>query len=252
VAANRRQDRHAAFAGTAESLMGDLIRAGVTGVSGSVDEPYLDAAIRPDILFPAYASGRNLAESFYAAMPYLSWQTLVVGDPLCAPFPHAALAAGQVDSPLDTATEEPTLFARWRLGTLPPALSPRRQRSSGSNVRNDTAGARLPRGGHRCRAAIHSGASGAGGDGRPQRRPGSGDRLIPRDPHITIGQARAAGGRDAAILWHAAVIYAANNNVSEAAAELSSALKADPNLANRDETQKLSQRLNLVAKQGPK
>src|SRR5207244_4571779 len=81
------------FAGTSDSLMGDLIRAGVTGVSGNVDEPYLDATIRPDILFPAYASGRNLAEAFYAAMPYLGWQSIIVGDPLCAPFPRAALAA---------------------------------------------------------------------------------------------------------------------------------------------------------------
>jgi hypothetical protein len=29
--------------------------------------------------------GRNLAESFYAAMPYLSWQTLIVAT-RCAPF----------------------------------------------------------------------------------------------------------------------------------------------------------------------
>ena len=80
----------ARFAGTSDSLAADLIRAGVTGVSAHVDEPYLDASIRPDIIFPAYASGRNLAESFYAAMPYLSWQTLIVGDPLCAPFPAPA------------------------------------------------------------------------------------------------------------------------------------------------------------------
>ena len=45
----------ARFAGTSDSLAADLIRAGVTGVSANVDEPYLDASIRPDILFPAYA-----------------------------------------------------------------------------------------------------------------------------------------------------------------------------------------------------
>ena len=71
--------------------MADLVSAGLTGAAINVEEPYLDATIRPDILFPAYASGRNLAESFYAAMPYLSWLTVVVGDPLCAPFPHAQL-----------------------------------------------------------------------------------------------------------------------------------------------------------------
>ena len=36
----------------------------------------------PDYLFPAYLSGRNLAESYYVAIPALSWQNIVVGDPL--------------------------------------------------------------------------------------------------------------------------------------------------------------------------
>ena len=78
--------------------MADLIRAGVTGVSGNVDEPFLGGTIRPDILFPAYTSGRNLAESFYAAMPYLSWQTIIVGDPLCAPFPRAPRTTEEIDA----------------------------------------------------------------------------------------------------------------------------------------------------------
>src|SRR5207244_6443044 len=78
------------FGGTSDSLTADLIRAGVTGVSGNVDEPYLDASIRPDILFPAYASGRNLAESFYAAMPCPGWPRTIVADPRCATLPRAA------------------------------------------------------------------------------------------------------------------------------------------------------------------
>ena len=87
--------------------MADLVRAGVTGAAVNVDEPFLDATIRPDILIPAYASGRNLAESFYAAMPYLRWQTFIVGDPLCAPFPHAPLPTARIDPPLDRASELP-------------------------------------------------------------------------------------------------------------------------------------------------
>ena len=39
---------------------------------------------RPDLLLPAYYQGRNLAESYYLAIPRLSWQNIVVGDPLCA------------------------------------------------------------------------------------------------------------------------------------------------------------------------
>ena len=33
-----------------------------------------------------------LAESFYLAMPYVSWQTVVIGDPLCAPFRKAPIS----------------------------------------------------------------------------------------------------------------------------------------------------------------
>jgi uncharacterized protein (TIGR03790 family) len=45
--------RNGVFGGSHQSLTADLIREGVTGASGHVDEPYLDATIRPDILFPA-------------------------------------------------------------------------------------------------------------------------------------------------------------------------------------------------------
>jgi len=74
------------FRGSPQSLAGDFIREGITGVSSNVYEPYLDACIRPNILFPAYTAGYNLAESFYMAMKYLSWQSTIVGDPLCSPF----------------------------------------------------------------------------------------------------------------------------------------------------------------------
>ena len=81
------------FGGSFQSLAGDLIRDGITGVAAHVDEPFLDATVRPQILFPAYVAGFNLAESFYLAMPFLSWQTVVIGDPLCVPFPRTALSA---------------------------------------------------------------------------------------------------------------------------------------------------------------
>lgn len=98
-------------AGSPQSLAGDLIRQGITGVAGHVAEPFLDATIRPDVLFPAYVSGFTLAEAFYLAMPFLSWQTVVVGDPLSAPFRRQTLAAEEIDGGIDPATETPTLFA---------------------------------------------------------------------------------------------------------------------------------------------
>ncbi|MEO7790009.1 MAG: TIGR03790 family protein [Vicinamibacterales bacterium] len=103
------------FAGSPQSLTGDLIRAGVTGVSGQVAEPYLDSSVRPDILFPAYLSGLNLAESFYRAMPALSWQTVVVGDPLCAPFTRAAVATEELNPAIDPDTELPARFSARRI-----------------------------------------------------------------------------------------------------------------------------------------
>ncbi len=71
------------FYGSPQSLIADLINEGVTGTAGYVYEPYLETCVQPDILFPAYLSGYNLAESFYMATRYLSWQTVIVGDPLC-------------------------------------------------------------------------------------------------------------------------------------------------------------------------
>ncbi len=100
------------FGGSRQSLTADFVHDGVTGTAGHVAEPYLDAAIRPDILFPAYLKGLNLAEAFYAAMPYLSWQTIVLGDPLCAPFRAHVLSDHDIDSGFDAATEMPQLFSK--------------------------------------------------------------------------------------------------------------------------------------------
>jgi uncharacterized protein (TIGR03790 family) len=77
------QDRSGWFAGSPQSLTADLIEEGATGASGHVYEPYLTATPRPEYLFPAYLAGRTLAESYYMAIPSLSWMNIVVGDPLC-------------------------------------------------------------------------------------------------------------------------------------------------------------------------
>lgn len=71
------------FAGSPQSMILDYVWEGVSGIAGNVDEPYLAYTSHPDILIPAYLSGRNLAESFYLSLPVLSWQSIVIGDPLC-------------------------------------------------------------------------------------------------------------------------------------------------------------------------
>ena len=72
------QDRKTWHAGSPQSLAGDLIREGVTGVAANIAEPFLEGSVRPEIVFPAYLAGFNLIEAFYLALPTVSWQT--VGD----------------------------------------------------------------------------------------------------------------------------------------------------------------------------
>jgi uncharacterized protein (TIGR03790 family) len=69
-----------------QSLIADLIANGATGIKGYVSEPYTFALAKPEILFDRYTSGRNLAESFYAASMVLKWKDVVIGDPLCSPY----------------------------------------------------------------------------------------------------------------------------------------------------------------------
>ena len=74
---------------TGQSLIADLVEAGVTGVKGYVSEPYGSALARVPILFDRYTRGFTLAESFYAASPVIRWKDVVVGDPLCRPYARA-------------------------------------------------------------------------------------------------------------------------------------------------------------------
>ncbi|MBZ5514520.1 MAG: TIGR03790 family protein [Acidobacteriia bacterium] len=105
------------FAGSPQSLIADYLHQGVTGAAGYVYEPYLAACVRPQFLFPAYVRGLNLAESYYSAIPSLSWQTVVVGDPLTTPFPGTPLPRAEADPPTDPATGLPTYFSRFSAGT---------------------------------------------------------------------------------------------------------------------------------------
>ncbi|MGD1072486.1 MAG: TIGR03790 family protein [Bryobacteraceae bacterium] len=70
------------YAGSPQSLTADYIHEGATGASGQVYEPFLVFCPRPDLVLPAYYSGRTLAESFYVGIPGLSWMNVVIGDPL--------------------------------------------------------------------------------------------------------------------------------------------------------------------------
>jgi uncharacterized protein (TIGR03790 family) len=111
-------DRRTWFGGSPQSLAGDMVRVGATGVAAHVSEPFLDGTIRPQILFPAYLLGMNLAEAFYLAMPNLSWQTVILGDPLCGPFRTQPLPPAEIDNGLDGITGLPATFAERRAALL--------------------------------------------------------------------------------------------------------------------------------------
>ena len=104
--------------GNRDLLLGDFIRAGVTGAAGFVGDPGGGSIVRPDILFPAYVAGFNLAEAFYMAMPHLSRRGVVIGDPLCAPFRRKVLSRADIEPPDDPVMEHPADFARRRLAAL--------------------------------------------------------------------------------------------------------------------------------------
>jgi tetratricopeptide (TPR) repeat protein len=51
-------------------------------------------------------------------MPYLSWQTIVIGDPLCAPFRRTPLTAVQLHGGVEPETGIPVLYGERRLAVL--------------------------------------------------------------------------------------------------------------------------------------
>jgi hypothetical protein len=69
-----------------QSLVADLIKAGVAGAAGNAMEPLLNGVARPQIFFRRYARGVSAIEAFYRSIPYLGWMNVYVGDPLMRQF----------------------------------------------------------------------------------------------------------------------------------------------------------------------
>jgi uncharacterized protein (TIGR03790 family) len=72
-----------------EGWCGPLLARGATATVGNVFEPYLEYLHRPDLLMRALARGDDLVDAAYYALPVLSWQSIVIGDPLYRPFSAA-------------------------------------------------------------------------------------------------------------------------------------------------------------------
>jgi TonB family protein len=92
------------------------VKSGVTGFGSYVGDPLQDGWFRPQILFPAYVAGRNLAEAFYASCRYLGWRNVVIGDPLASPYSKTS-AAAPVTS-IDKETGLPEIFSQRRMSFL--------------------------------------------------------------------------------------------------------------------------------------
>jgi uncharacterized protein (TIGR03790 family) len=110
---------------TTAGWTGPLVARGATATVGNVFEPYLELTHHPDLLLRALGRGANLADAAYYALPALSWQTVLIGDPLYRPFAV----------PLDE---------QWRdLTRLPPLLAGyaalRRMRQLDAEHRSDEA-----------------------------------------------------------------------------------------------------------------
>ncbi len=71
-----------------QSMIADMIAQGVTGAKGYCDEPLLIAVASPTLLFGHYTRGYTLAESYYAASRFVGWEDIVLGDPICRPYPR--------------------------------------------------------------------------------------------------------------------------------------------------------------------
>jgi len=65
---------------------GPLIARGAVATTGAVYEPYLQLMHRPHLMFEELAKGARLGDAAYAALPVLSWQNVLLGDPLYRPF----------------------------------------------------------------------------------------------------------------------------------------------------------------------
>jgi uncharacterized protein (TIGR03790 family) len=101
---------------TNQNWAGPLLAKGATCTMGSVDEPYLTGT--PDL--STFAGrwlyfGFTFGEAAYAALPTLSWQTTVVGDPLYRPFGKNLLEQHRA---LSEATNRLAEWSILRLGNL--------------------------------------------------------------------------------------------------------------------------------------
>ena len=64
-----------------------MLEEGAAAVLGPVNEPYVQAFPVPELFFRFLLDGYwTLSESYALSEPFLSWQMILIGDPLYRPF----------------------------------------------------------------------------------------------------------------------------------------------------------------------
>ncbi len=86
------------------SWVGALLQRGAVVTAGNVYEPTLGGTLRFDVFFDRLLKGYTVAEAALMATPWLSWQGVVLGDPLYRPFDVLSRNGGAGDN----------VFVQWR------------------------------------------------------------------------------------------------------------------------------------------
>lgn len=71
---------------TSRGWAGPLVARGVTATVGNVAEPYLEFTHQPHLFLRALARGEPLGRAALYSLRALSWQNILIGDPLYRPF----------------------------------------------------------------------------------------------------------------------------------------------------------------------
>ncbi|MBB5346969.1 uncharacterized protein (TIGR03790 family) [Desulfoprunum benzoelyticum] len=75
--------------GSSQAWCKRMLEDGVAATLGPVGEPYVQAFPSPEAFFGLLMDGSHtLVESYFFSLPFLSWQMVLVGDPLYRPFPR--------------------------------------------------------------------------------------------------------------------------------------------------------------------
>jgi uncharacterized protein (TIGR03790 family) len=77
-----------------------MLEKGVAATIGPVNEPYVQAFPLPEVFFGLLTEGKlTLAECYASSLPFLSWQMVLIGDPLYRPFKASPAGALKLKGP---------------------------------------------------------------------------------------------------------------------------------------------------------